>query len=125
MYTITKQFHFSASHRLRNLPEDHPCSRQHGHNYIVEVVLRGETVTETEQWVRDYGDLKMIEKYIDKYLDHRDLNEHFANVYTTTDVETTAEMLAWHMYKVFKGDYPELYAIRVSETPKTWAQYND
>jgi 6-pyruvoyltetrahydropterin/6-carboxytetrahydropterin synthase len=40
MYTITKQFSFSASHVLDHLPEGHPCARRlHGHNYIAELVL--------------------------------------------------------------------------------------
>ncbi|HBU96439.1 6-pyruvoyl trahydropterin synthase family protein, partial [Thalassospira lucentensis] len=41
MFTITKQFAFSASHQLAGLDADHPCSRLHGHNYIVEVELKG------------------------------------------------------------------------------------
>jgi len=124
MYTITKQFHFSAAHRLTNLPADHPCARHHGHNYIVEVVLRSKDLRREEMWVRDYGELKRIKKYIDENLDHRDLNEYFAEVYRDPP-QTTAEMLAFHLYKTFENDYPELYAIRVSETPKTWATYND
>ena len=39
MYTIAKQFTFSASHQLDHLPEDHQCARLHGHNYVVEIVL--------------------------------------------------------------------------------------
>lgn len=39
MFRITKEFHFSASHQLTGLPEDHQCARLHGHNYIVEVEL--------------------------------------------------------------------------------------
>ncbi len=34
MFTITKEFHFSASHQLSHLPEDHQCARLHGHNYV-------------------------------------------------------------------------------------------
>ena len=37
MYIISKEYHFSASHQLHDLPEDHPCHRLHGHNYVVEV----------------------------------------------------------------------------------------
>ena len=39
MYRITKEFHFSASHQLSHLPDDHQCARLHGHNYIVVVEL--------------------------------------------------------------------------------------
>lgn len=33
MTDIAKGFHFSASHQLYRLPEEHPCARMHGHNY--------------------------------------------------------------------------------------------
>ena len=42
MYTIAKQFSFSASHVIDGVPEDHPCGRLHGHNYTVEVQLAAE-----------------------------------------------------------------------------------
>ena len=42
MYRITKEFHFSASHQLKDLPDDHPCARMHGHNYVVVIELAGE-----------------------------------------------------------------------------------
>lgn len=35
MFRITKEYHFSASHRLAHLPDDHQCARLHGHNYVV------------------------------------------------------------------------------------------
>ena len=46
MYEITKEFKFSAGHFLYNLPETHQCSRQHGHNYLVEVCLRSDRLNE-------------------------------------------------------------------------------
>ena len=42
MNTISKEFHFSASHQLFGLKEGHPCGRLHGHNYIVKIFLSGE-----------------------------------------------------------------------------------
>ena len=43
MYRISKEFHFSASHQLTDLPADHQCARLHGHNYIVVVELNSDT----------------------------------------------------------------------------------
>ena len=37
--------------------------------------------------------------------------------------QTTAEQLAFVMFDQFKVLFPELVAVRVSETPKTWAEY--
>ena len=39
MFKISKEFYFSAAHALFGLPDDHPCTRLHGHNYVVTVHL--------------------------------------------------------------------------------------
>ena len=44
MFRIRKEFHFSASHQLTHLPDDHQCARLHGHNYIVVIELAAEIV---------------------------------------------------------------------------------
>lgn len=76
MLTITKEFHFSASHVLERLPSWHPCARMHGHNYIVvlELSARREDLSEVG-FVRDYRELDAFKKWMDDTLDHRHLNE--------------------------------------------------
>ena len=59
MYRITKEFHFSASHQLEHLPDDHQCAQLHGHNYIVIVELAS-TILNRNGFVRDYGELKSL-----------------------------------------------------------------
>ena len=117
MYTISKQFAFSASHQLEGLAEDHPCSRLHGHNYIVEVVLRSQELDETG-FVVDYNDLYPLSDFIVKTFDHRHLNDilHF---------QTSAENIARYLYQWAKKRWPEVTAVKVSETPKTWATYEE
>lgn len=122
MFIIKKQFHFSASHILLGLPLEHPCGRLHGHNYIVEVVLENDKLDE-RGFVLDYGELKFVKQYIDEHLDHRHLND----VLTETP---TAENIAKYLYAMcvesLPGEsYKYLKAVRVSETPKTWAEYNE
>ena len=116
MYRISKEFHFSASHQLKQMPQDHPCARLHGHNYIVVVEL---SAAELDQYgfVRDYTELKPLKQYIDETLDHRHLNEVLG------DDAVTAELLAKHLYDWSKSRWPETSGVRVSETPKTWAEY--
>ncbi len=116
MYTISKQYHFSASHELKGLAADHPCARLHGHNYIVEVELRGESLN-AAGFVRDYRELDDLKAYIDEKIDHRHLNDVLG------DDATTAEHIARHFYDWCKGKWPEVSAVRISETPKTWAEY--
>ncbi len=117
-FRITKDYHFSASHRLHNLPEDHPCARLHGHNYIVQVELSSEGLNEAG-FVRDYRELDALKTYIDETCDHRHLNEVLG------DDCTTAEQLARHFYIWCRERWPEVTAVRVSETPKTWAEYRE
>ncbi len=116
MYRIAKEFHFSASHQLHGLPADHQCARLHGHNYVVVVELAGEELN-AHGFVRDYHDLKPLKTYIDDVLDHRHLNDVLG------DDQTTAERLAKHFYDWCITRFPETVAVRVSETPKTWAEY--
>jgi 6-pyruvoyltetrahydropterin/6-carboxytetrahydropterin synthase len=114
-YQISKRFEFSASHQLTGLPADHQCARLHGHNYIVEVVLEA-TSLDAVGFVRDYGELSSIKQYIDALLDHKHLNDVFT-------FNPTAENMAAFLCGYFQAEYPELVAIRLSETPKTWAEY--
>jgi 6-pyruvoyltetrahydropterin/6-carboxytetrahydropterin synthase len=116
MYTISKQFTFSASHQLKGLPEGHPCARLHGHNYRVEVVLSASTLNEVG-FVKDYGELKPFQQWLDAQYDHRHLNDQ-------CEFNPTAENLAKQLFNVARDLLgPTVRAVRVSETDKTWATY--
>lgn len=116
MFRIAKEFNFSASHQLLRLPEDHPCARLHGHNYTVEVELAAAELN-PHGFVRDYRELEAFKRYLDEEIDHRHLNEVFA-----TDA-VTAEFLAQAFFTWCRTRWPEVAAVRVSETPRTWAEY--
>lgn len=115
MYRISKEFHFSASHQLAHLPADHQCARLHGHNYVVVVELAAATLN-GDGFVRDYHELAPLKRYIDDHFDHRHLND-------VLDGPSTAENLARHFYDWCHARWPETSAVKVSETPKTWAEY--
>ena len=118
MYTITKEFAFSASHQLDFLPEDHQCARMHGHNYVVTLELScGDSARTEPGFVRDYGDLGDFKRWIDDTVDHRHLYDGGKGA------NPAAENLARWIFDAWTGRYPELTAVRVSETPKTWATY--
>ena len=114
---ITKRFEFSASHQLFGLTEGHQCARLHGHNYMVELELSADRTELTPTgFVRDYGDLAVFKSWLDSTLDHRHLND-------VIDSNPTAENLAIWLHTHWSKDFPELTSVRVSETPKTWAEY--
>ncbi len=115
MYRISKQFTFSASHILDQLHDGHPCARLHGHNYIVTIHLRSEKLDEYG-FVRDYRELDFVKEFIDNDLDHRHLND-------IIPFHPTAENIARYLFGIFSIRLPELYAVEVSETPKTSAIY--
>ena len=117
MYIITKEFHFSASHTVEKLEDTHPCSRIHGHNYIVKVELKSELLNKSDM-VRDYRLLYPIKEYIDYRLDHRHLND-------ILPMNPTAENMCKYFYDTFKQMVPEISAIEISETPKTNARYEE
>lgn len=115
MYTIRKEFACSCMHFLVGLPEEHPCARHHGHNYVIVVELKSETLNKVG-FVKDYGELKPIKDWIDEKMDHRPLNDVFP-------FNPTAEKIAAHLFELFKPEHPALCAVEVSETPKTMARY--
>jgi len=141
-YTITKEFHFAASHTLHELPADHKCSNMHGHNYIVKIVLQAPAL-DHRGFVVDYGELSPIKKWIDDELDHAHLaateseaeivysamkslrGKDFEQRTHVIGANTSAENLARYIYRRWKDDFPALREVWVSETPKTWAVYRD
>ena len=115
MFIIRKEFHFSASHSLNGLPETHPCSRVHGHNYIVTVEFSTRLLNDVG-FVTDYRSLEPIKQWVDINLDHQHLNN-------ALPFNPTAENIAKHIFHLFRKEFPLLDAVEVSETPKTNARY--
>lgn len=116
MYTIRKEFSFAASHKLIGLREDHPCSRTHGHNYVVTVELQSFELNHND-FVIDYRELQPIKEWIENNLDHQHLND------VKGISQPSAECIAEFLFNSFKERYPMLKAVEVSETPKTTARY--
>lgn len=118
--TISKDFEFSASHRLEGLPDEHQCSRLHGHNYILRVIITGEV--RSPGFVVDYGELKWVKGWIDGTFDHRHLND-------LLDFNPTAENMSQFFAEGIYGrlvdemgyDNIDSISVSLSETPKTWA----
>ena len=115
MFTISKEFYFSASHQLLGLSDNHPCGRLHGHNYTIRVFLKANTLN-IDGFVQDYNDLKPISDWVKNVLDHRNLNEVF-------DFQTSVENMSKYIFDLFKPQFALLFAVEMSETPKTNCRY--
>jgi len=129
---VTARLTFSAAHRLHNPNRDAAWNREtydkcdnpggHGHNYALEVSVRGPIDPETGM-VIDLKRLKdiMRDRVIDR-VDHRNLNE---DVDFLRDVIPTAENLARSFWQqlapaITRG---ELYEIVLQETERNSVRY--
>lgn len=133
MITISKEFHFSAAHRLPR--HSGQCSRPHGHNYKFGVWIKGNLAMSEcsgQGMVFDYGELKaLVDEHIVSKLDHQDLNKAIpANWPCRLDPEvdnvTTAEVLAWLFAATIQRHLPpflEVAQLTVKETESTSAIY--
>lgn len=68
MWTITRDYVFSAAHRLEGHPK---CGRLHGHNYVVTVMLTSAELDSQGAWVMDYAQVDAVVKPLLEELDHR------------------------------------------------------
>jgi 6-pyruvoyltetrahydropterin/6-carboxytetrahydropterin synthase len=106
---IYKSFTIEAAHRLPNLPDDHKCSRLHGHSFTIEVHVSGD-IDETTGWVMDFADISVAIKPVFECLDHRYLNE-------IEGLENpTSENLAKWLWHKLNPQLPLLSSIVVNET---------
>ena len=76
MFIVTKRFDFAAAHHLTRYHGK--CELPHGHNYILEVAVRGEMAD--NGMVLDFVLLKqLVNDRIITRVDHHNLNDIFAN----------------------------------------------
>ncbi len=132
MIYITRKLEFCASHRLFN-PEYSDeknaeifglCSNPngHGHNYVMEVTVRGEVHPETGMVL----DLKTLKKLVNEEIilkvDHKNLN---VDVPFLKDIIPTAENLAIHFWEVLESKLKngQLHEIKLYESERNFVIY--
>lgn len=125
-FRISKDFDFAASHHLTGLAPEHKCSRLHGHNYVVRLSLAAPSLDATG-FVLDYAQLDPFKEWLSTNLDHRDLNEVLPPL--GGPYQPSAENLALFLSVIARSalSLPEhvALAVSVSETPRTWATYQE
>ena len=72
-WLLTVRSEFSASHSLRNYGGK--CEALHGHNFAVEVVVKGSRLDPDTEILMDFKEIKAILKEVLQPLDHAHLNE--------------------------------------------------
>jgi 6-pyruvoyltetrahydropterin/6-carboxytetrahydropterin synthase len=129
---VTRQVHFNAAHRLYNRARSRawnermygPCANPngHGHNYVLEVTVRGRPDPQTG-YVLDLVELKRIlERAVLAPCDHRNLNK---DVDFLKGIIPTTENLVLAFWKRIAPRIPagELHCVRLFETPRNFAEY--
>jgi 6-pyruvoyltetrahydropterin/6-carboxytetrahydropterin synthase len=115
------QEEFSAAHALRGYKGK--CENLHGHNWKVEVFVKGERLDEIGMLV-DFTALKAATRRVMLLLDHRNLNElpPFDN-----EMNPSSEHLAGFILHQIAAEFDnarfKVYKVRVWETPSTAAVY--
>ena len=92
MYTIFKDFPFSAAHAIRG--HTRGCQNLHGHNYRVRVHLRASRLDELGM-VLDFADLKQMMQEIVGPFDHQIIND----IPPFDERNTTAELLSEYVFQ--------------------------
>lgn len=117
MYEVSAQLDFSAAHHLLDY-EGGKCEHQHGHNWTVEVTVKGDILDQSNILV-DFKALKRDLRLVLADLDHQDLNE----IEDFKNESPSSEFIARYVYNRMKETYVELYKVSVWESKGSCATY--
>jgi 6-pyruvoyltetrahydropterin/6-carboxytetrahydropterin synthase len=131
--SVTRRVHFSAAHRLgrpdwsdaENARVFGDCANPnwHGHNYELDVTVRGDVDPETG-FVFDLKQLReTVERSVLEDLDHRNLN---LDVSWLAGLNPTTENLVVAVWQRLASELPpgvELARLVLWETPRNYVEY--
>lgn len=131
--TVIRKTHFNSAHRLNvpNWSEEKnkeffgPCNNNnfHGHNYELEVSIRGEIHPETG-YVYDLGKLNsLIQQEVIDCFDHKNLNLDTAEFKNLNPSAENIAVVIWNKLNEKLGSKFEL-TITLAETPRNIVIYN-
>ena len=131
MYLVTKRIEFCYGHRL--LDYDGVCKHPHGHNAVVEVDVRTDSL-DRRNMVVDFSDIKRIVKgWIDRELDHKMILRHddplvgplqeLGEPVYILESNPTVERIARLIFDKAHEAGVSVVAVRVWETPTSIAEY--
>jgi 6-pyruvoyltetrahydropterin/6-carboxytetrahydropterin synthase len=135
MIRLTRRYEFSASHRLHSKQLDETANRQiygkcnnpfgHGHNYVVEVSVKGRVDPQTGLAVELEALDNLVKRTVIERIDHRNLNEEvseFGSLVPTT--ENLAVVIDQRLRSAWPADFPRLEKIRIAETERNIFELN-
>ncbi len=134
MVRLSQKFEFSATHRLHNpaLSDRENCDTYgkcnnphgHGHNYEVQVTLKGSPDQTTGVLVDVPAFERIVAATVIDRFDHKNLN---VEVPEFREIIPSVENIARVIYRLLKPTFSDsagkLASVTVWETPKTWCEY--
>ncbi|PYP84704.1 MAG: 6-carboxytetrahydropterin synthase QueD [Blastocatellia bacterium AA13] len=121
MYEVMIEEEFSAAHALRGYRGK--CENLHGHNWKVEIYVRGERLDDIGMLV-DFTHLKKVTRDVMRLLDHQNLNEIKPfDVELNPSSEHLAGFILDKVANQINDGRVQVYKVRVWETPSTSATY--
>lgn len=121
-FELNIELEFCAAHILTG--HKGKCANLHGHNYKVEVSLKGQELNEIGLLI-DFADLKKIVKEVIDVLDHKYINE--INYPAFIAGKTSAENIAKYCYEQIElklgHDSRLLNYVKLFETSKYSVKY--
>ena len=116
MFEVRVETNFSSAHHLLNYKGK--CENMHGHNWKVEVTVRGD-ILDKSNILLDFKVLKKKINEITDYLDHKDLNE----LPEFKGVSPSSEIIAKYIFEKAEEEFKGVYKVSVYETPTSCATY--
>ena len=121
MRELMIQLSFSSAHLLRNYAGK--CANLHGHNYRVEVYVRGHKLDKADM-LADFAEIKTAMRKVVDYLDHKNINElpPFDREMNPT-AERLAEYFLAEVAREINNQRVQVYKVRIWETDTCAATY--
>ncbi len=120
LYEVKIISDFAAAHNLRNFRSK--CENLHGHNWKVEIVMRGHRLDESGVLV-DFGEVKQTTREILAELDHRYLNELPFFTEHNPSSENIARYLFERLSERMNNDNCRVYSVSAWESDNACATY--
>lgn len=137
MYYIKTSAAFDSAHFLKGY--NGKCANIHGHHWVVEVKLAGDSLTDEgtkRGMLIDFGDIKHELRALARSFDHALIYEEDSLMETTIKAlssenfrlipvpfRPTAENFARHFYELLSDKKLPVKSVKVFETPENCAEY--
>jgi 6-pyruvoyltetrahydropterin/6-carboxytetrahydropterin synthase len=130
---ITRQVHFCAAHRLYNPTKSLAWNQKqygvctnphgHGHNYVLEVTVKGQPDPVTG-YIIDLARLKkIVERAVVEKCDHRNLNDEVEFLRGIIPSTENLVIAFWHEIAPHIPMPARLHCVRLEETPRNCAEF--